>query len=520
MTMRLLASVAMALLLGTTGCSAAWRAAQAGQDALDRGDVEGALAHYASACKQSDDKDWCERADRLYLDVKMQLITEAQPVCGQRGQERKCVDILKRARQVKDDPQLAALADLAGGTWLEGCRSASVSSPVDALLRLRCLETMRDDVGTPSYQQQVDADRRQLASFATAQAQAAQKQNLSAITYGLFSLSQCFHAEVTPATAVDESRRALLTRLIVPASLAADGLLSKAQACAEVGQLSGARIACVDGGGEVGLRLSLSRSEMAHEWNDTVHDVTYVARREVYENPEWRRLDNYRLELERNARTADRNQRLATDNCTQAQSDHARAQYCEHCDAKRAHEQYCRYADTMRSLSDDADRDLRNVQSQLRRVDKQLVNEITDVYRYTRRQHTWRQNFRISFVGAGGGFEPKDFVVTLSRTGVEQPGFEPAGVDQRVAYPPRQGDLDEEGFAEMRSGLQPWLKDALERNAATKSTRCAQLTGDQAFECRAAVAFLRGYEPGKYYIAELGRSVDAVAKYPPAPCER
>lgn len=37
-------------------------------------------------------------------------------------------------------------------------------------------------------------------------------------------------------------------------------------------------------------------------------------------------------------------------------------------------------------------------------------------------------------------------------------------------------------------------------------------------ECRVAGAFLRGEEPGRFYVAELGRDADRRAAYPAAAC--
>lgn len=517
--MRARLAVLTVTLFASFGCSAAFLAAKRGQDALDRGDVEAAMAEYWSACRQSDDKDWCERADRLYLDLKVTLLTEATPVCGQRGQERKCFDILNRARRIKDDPQLAALADASGRTWLETCRASQVNTPIDAVVRVRCISTMKADVNTPAYEQQLTQERQQLAQYVGAQAKVASDSGLKANAVGLGALARCFAKDVDVPVPLDALTRELQARLAVTASLASDGLVSAPGACTDLQRLSKGRLVCVSTGAEVGVRVGLSRSQMSHEWNDTLHDVTYVARREVYDNPEWYRLEGRRVECERNARVANKNAKLAADDCAQAQSDLSHAKYCQNCEARRNEEAYCRRASTMEDFRRDANRELEDVESHQRRTDRQLVREITDVYRYTRRTHTWRQNFRVLIAVAGSQLRSRDFTVTFTRTGVDQPDFQPAGVSGSTAYAPSQESLDAEGFDELEEALGAWVNESLGTLARARDASCSpELGRPQQLECKVGAAFLRGEEPGRFYVAELGRDADRVAKYPAAPC--
>jgi hypothetical protein len=181
-----------AAVLALSSCSAAWQAAHRGQEALDRGDSVTALAEYADACKQSEDKDWCARAERLYLDVKADLLKQATPLCGVRGKERACLDIVNQARRVRDDPQLAVLADAAGGTWLANCRMLETPTPVDAIVRIRCIDAVTTDVNTPAYRQQAAAERLEAAKFVGAQAQRYATDGLVANALGLGTLAVCF----------------------------------------------------------------------------------------------------------------------------------------------------------------------------------------------------------------------------------------------------------------------------------------------------------------------------------------
>jgi len=517
--MRARLAVLTVTVFASLGCSAAFLAAKRGQDALDRGDVESAMAEYWSACRQSEDKDWCERADRLFLDVKVTLLTEATPVCGQRGQERKCFDLLNRARRVKDDPQLAALADASGRTWLETCRASLVNTPIDAVVRVRCIGSMKADVNTPAYEQQLTEERHQLAQFVGAQAKVAADSGLKANAVGLGSLARCFSKNVDLPVPLEALTRELQARLPVTASLASDGLVSAPGACADVQRLSKSRLLCVSTGAEVGVRVGLSRSQLSHEWDDTLHDVTYVARREQYDNPEWYRLEGRRVECERNAQAANKNARLAADDCSVAQSDLSRANSCQNCEARRNEEAYCRRASTMEDFRRDANRELEDAESHQRRIDRQLVREIIDVYRYTRRTHTWRQKFRVLIAVAGAQLRSRDFTTTFTRTGVDQPDFQPADVSGSTAHVPSQESLDAEGFDELEEALGGWVNESLGTLAQARESTCSLIDGrPQQLECKVGAAFLRGEEPGRFYIAELGRDADRLAKYPAVPC--
>lgn len=512
-------TVGLLVMVGALGCSAAFQAAREGQLALDRGDVEAAARHYYSACRQSEDKDWCERADRLYADVKETLIAEAKPVCGQPGQERKCFDILNRARRVKDDPQLATLADLSGATWLASCRKTQVTTPVDAVLRVRCVETMRSDVSTMAYGQQLAAERKAMAEFVSAQAKTAADQRLIGNAFGLSTLARCLSDELPPSLSLEATRRQLISNLVVKTQVATDGLADAPGICSMLQKRSNERLECVSTASELGLRVGLTGSQVSHDFTDTVHDVTYVARREVYQNPEWHRLEGIRQQLERNARAAQKNAALAKDDCEIAQNDLRRAKYCQNCEARRNEEAYCKRASTMDDFRRAANRDLDDAESNLRMTKRELVNEITDVYRYTERVHTWRQNFRVVIASSNPALPGRDFTIEASRTSIDRPDFPPAGIEGRVARAPSQADLDAQGADELHDALAEWIKQSTTTLANTKEAACARTSGDAPkLECRMGAAFLRGEEPGRFYVTELGKVADAKAAYPAAPC--
>jgi hypothetical protein len=502
------------------GCSAAWQAAREGQEALDRGDVDSAVKHYTSACRQSDDKDWCERADRLYLDLKTALFEEAKPVCGQPGQERRCFDILNRARKVKDDPQLAALADASGATWLTSCRRGQVVTPVDAVLRVRCVEAMHADVATPGYEQQVNAERRAMGDFAAAQAKAAADQGLQANAHGLGTLAQCFSPSSSSAV-TGPARAALTSSLIVKTQVATDGLASAAAVCAVLQRASSGRFTCAStGAADLGLRVGLSGSQVSHDFTDTPYSVEYVARREVYDNPEWFRLEHLRQRREQESRTAKKQAALAADDCQTARNDLARAQYCQGCDARRNEEVYCKRASTMDDFAREARRALDDAHWAVQRTDRQLVREIRDTFNYTERTHTWRQNWRVFISSANAALAPRDFTFEVARVSTDRPDFAPAGIEGHVARAPSQQDLDGEAVEKLDDALSAWLRAAMATYARAKESTCAAAASGEAaaLECRTSAAFLRGEEPGRFYLQELGKAADAKASYPAAPC--
>ncbi|MDX2012219.1 MAG: hypothetical protein SFW67_18635 [Myxococcaceae bacterium] len=499
-------------------CSPAWQAARRGQEALDRGDPVTALAEYAAACKQSNDQDWCERTERLYLDVKADLVKQARPLCGVRGKERACLDLVNQARRVKDDPELASLADAAGATWLAACRVIETPTPVDAIVRVRCISALASDVGTPAYQQQAAAERLEAARFVGIKAKEAQAAGLIGSALGLGTLAICFSREAPAPVPVVALRALTAERFSVPTAVAADGLLSRELVCSDLSRQSDGRLRCETTNTLVGLRASVFRGELTHTFSDEPMSKEYVVRRDVYDNPEWFRLSRLRESHLAAVRQARQNERLAEDDCRQAQSELSRAGYCQRCSERTTEESYCRRARTMEDFRRDTERDLERVDQALRQTDRQLVNEVRDVYHWVRRTHVWRLPYSVTLAAAGGA-PSKDFVLTMKRTDEEQQGFPPANVPTLVAVPPEVSRFDENAVADAREELGRWATEAQEALSRQQEARCAQRdTPGQVLECQTAAAFIRGVDPGVDYVARLGKAADTRGTYPPAAC--
>lgn len=507
-----------AAALGLSSCSAAWQAANRGQEALDRGDAVTALAEYADACKQSEDKDWCARAERLYLDVKVDLLEQATPLCGVRGKERACLDLVNQARRVRDDPQLAVLADAAGGTWLSNCRTLETPTPVDAIVRIRCVDALTQDVGTPAYRQQAAAERLEAAKFVGAQAQRYATEGLVANALGLGTLAVCFSKQAPAPVPLAGLRQLVVDRFSTPTAVAADGLLSANLVCRDLERSSDGRLRCAQGNTTVGLRASLMRGQLAHTFADQPMSVEYVVRRDVYDNPEWNRLAASRDAHVQTVRQARQNERLAEDDCAQARRELSRAENCQRCPARTTQESYCQRARTLEDFRRHAEDDLESVERVLRRTDRQLVHEVRDTWHWVRRTHTWRLPYAVAFT-ATAGVPTKDFVVTMSRSADEQQGFAPADVPALTAMTPDVGSLDEEAVGEAREALEQWAKEAREALSRTKERTCDGSAGPgQTLECQTAAAYLRGVDPGVDYVARLARAADTKAAWPSAPC--
>nr|MCU0700071.1 hypothetical protein [Myxococcaceae bacterium] len=380
-----LRSVVLLPCLTLLACSPAWQAARRGQEALDRGDPVTALAEYAAACKESNDKDWCERSERLYLDVKADLVKQARPLCGVRGKERACLDVVNQARRVKDDPELASLADAAGSTWLAACRVIETPTPVDAIVRIRCISALASDVGTPAYQQQAAAERLEAARFVGLKAKEAQAAGLIGNALGLGTLAVCFSKEPPAPVPLAQLRTLTAERFSVPTAVAADGLLSRELVCGDLARESEGRLRCETANTLVGLRVSAFRGELTHTFSDQPMRQEYVVRRDVYDNPEWFRLSQLRESHLAAVRQARQQERLAEDDCRQAQNELSRARYCQRCAERTTEESYCRRARTMEDFRRDTERDLERVERELRQTDRQLVNEVRDTYHWVRR---------------------------------------------------------------------------------------------------------------------------------------
>lgn len=488
--------------------------------ALENGDDEGALGHYWSACRQSNDAEWCSVSDRLYQLLLPTVVAEATPKCGHAGAERACFDSLSRLRRFKDDPRLSALADASGRTWLESCRQTSVSSPVGAVVRVRCVEAVRREVMTPAYERQVTEERTAMAAFVTSESGTASTRGYVASSYGLAELGQCLSGE-RPAR-LDELRNAATRRLQLGASVAADGLVGAPWVCERLASESGGRIVCGASSAVVGVRVGLQRGQLLHSVSDSERTVTYVAERQQVENPEWHRLDEARERAERRERQARQQAKLAADECAHARHDRARADRCADCDAERFERRACTYAETLAGFRAEAQRELDDAELCLRRTDRTLVRELMADYRSVERTHLWQQPFRLSIAAQGPVLRAHDATVQVTREGLERAEFEPAGISGSVASAPSQASLDAEAVAHLSQAFAGWVKDAQAVYARAREVECSSQSGNLAahFECRASVAYLRGEDAGRAYVAMLGRAADQAAPFPAASCAR
>lgn len=517
--MRRMLVAVLGVSVAVSGCSAAYLAAKKGQDALDRGDVEEALGHYFSACRQSDDADWCARANRLHGELKGAVIADATPLCGRPGDEQQCLATLKRLRRFKDDAELAALADAAGTSWLEKCRAPQVLTPVDAVARVRCVETLHAEMMTERYDDAVRTERQTMAHFVAKESRVVASQGFVVAGYGLAELARCFSR--TEPVSLDAARKQALERLTVRTAVAADGVASQGWVCSRLSEASDGRLSCAADGAAIGLRVSVQRSELAHTFRDSAQDVSYVAERRQYDNPDWLRLDGLRERETHRERKARHQARLASDECEVAKREHTAAKSCTQCEAESIAQRACTHAESLAGFAREAKRDLDDVEWRLQQTDRFLIQEITAVYRSVERAHLWQQRFQVSLAASGTAAQGATFSLDVSRSGVDREPFEPAGIEGSVAVVPTQSGLDAEALGDVKEALTRWTRDAQAATARQREAECASRDGELAkLECGAGVAFLQGQDVANAYAAALGKEVDRVASYPAAACAR
>ena len=93
-------------------------------------------------------------------------------------------------------------------------------------------------------------------------------------------------------------------------------------------------------------------------------------------------------------------------------------------------------------------------------------------------------------------------------------GLAPAGKVLRLSHPTLSSQVKK-----LEEALGAWVNESLGTLAQAREATCSPAQGrPQQLECKVGAAFLRGEEPGRFYVAELGRDADRVAKYPAAPC--
>lgn len=520
------AARAALLALLVSGCSAAHKAASLGDQALERNDLDGAALHYRDACQlEPADAFYCSRAKALFERLEREVLAQAKPACAARN-TLACLAAVERARAIATNPELDALATQAGGQWLEQCAQLPLDSPLRALYRLRCVEAVRARVRTRPFEEQASAARLEISRFVRSAAAQAQGGGLRAAGLALSALARCFAREGNIEQELEQAYLGFLGKTAISVAVGGDGLLDTARLCDALPGLTRGRVVCGVKGRptELALRLALQRGPLDEQVSDTYRDVEYVASREEYANPEWQRLESRAFTLEQQERTARLNASVAKEGCEAARRALSAARFCNNCSERTAQTNSCATSDTYDAAFRRARADLDSAQSLLRRTDKVLVREVRDTFRYTERQHLWRQPYRVYFAASGSEqLETRDDTAALTATDTEHPGFAPAGLQAKLLTVPQVADFDEQMRAKALSDLASWLEPELKGRAEARRATCPgdALQTSAGLDCALTAAFLEGRDPAKELVAILGQRLEAdpsLARYPKSGC--
>jgi hypothetical protein len=129
-----------------------------------------------------------------------------------------------------------------------------------------------------------------------------------------------------------------------------------------------------------------------------------------------------------------------------------------------------------------------------------VLEEEIATYGWTSIHHLWnaRYGWTATLSGAGASMS-RSGSGDVAFEGIEQPGFEPAGIRARQAYAPNRARVRGAATNRTAVGVARMLDEQLSRVAALRERACPptpRLTDDDAWlECRAEVKLLRGQAP-------------------------
>lgn len=129
-----------------------------------------------------------------------------------------------------------------------------------------------------------------------------------------------------------------------------------------------------------------------------------------------------------------------------------------------------------------------------------VLEEEIATHAWTSVHHAWTSEFgwTATLAGAGSSLRRADSGDVVFR-GVEQPGFEPAGIQPRRAIEPDQQRVLDAAYDRTTDGVARMLDEQLERVAALRELQCPPTPrwtdAPDWLECRAEVRLLRGEAP-------------------------
>ncbi len=495
----LLTTSALAATLATAACGSTVNVAHRdalrdAEQAKKRGDLAGAANAYRAACQaQPNDKKSCQQGELFARQAVDQRLVAARPVCepvdaaGKPGKPdvRRCLAELAPARALLPaDPELVRLADVAGRAHADRCLAAPNTRPEEAVQLVRCMLSLRAEVGTAGYEKLfVNAAARAGAVFVDLAALGSTREHAGAQLV-LWSAAACLDRSGEADRRVEQARRDFLAGAALPVemSLGVSGPGNAGSSpvmtsiCARTAQVLGPRAVCRAarasvgaegpgaGVGNAALRAPLSLGVTVRiaapeqRVDEERRSVRFQSGTNRFENPRFAsarervdRAEGSVREVEQD--TADRDAR-----CRAAEATHARAQACESCPERDAKEQACNEAEGAKNILARRQQELTDARAELAGTQAIIEEPVFEERTYVVRKHRFiaRWVAELSLVGGATQQASGELVVTDE----QHPGVDAAGLgEDPLSEPPRT-----------------WYEDGV---AAAVAERAAQLASGE-----------------------------------------
>ncbi len=394
------------------------RALEDAMDANQRRDQVAEARALQSACAiDPADAKICEQARSIGLLAARAGLATLDATC-RTGNVDRCVAAVTNLRGLGVEPQeFQPFIEASREAMLERCRVMPLSTPEDALAHVRCAEQFRALIPTDTYDKECAVIRHDMGVWLEKWS-TDRIPTLPAEAAAAAALADCFGTPTSGAAyrawenlAAGWSRRRVQMTLRMqngpPVSMC-----SALQPKLPAEWICGANDAPANSRLEVVLELGPTQ----HSERVTTREVTYVADVERVRNPNRAELKDEVRERNSDLQALKTEWEVANSDCAVTQS-----------------RRVCARAETLRlrynELIDERDR----VKRQQHREPEVLTREIRETYRYNERQHIWRRPVAMSTI-----FNRYDEWLELS--GLERPGFAPAGIEALSASVPSERD--------------------------------------------------------------------------------
>lgn len=491
-------AAAFALLFALSGCNRAYlHRVRWAENALKGGDPAQALKFYGEACELERGSDACTKQKEVAAAARAAQLPKARAACVAQDWVG-CLTLLDDVRRFAPTAEATSLAEQAMSGHEAVCRGSAGDGLLGYLTFTRCVGRVSPVAHAERWAQLDRTARSQAAqAFLAAAGQAGEARGTS---WAYTTLARCLTKSAVPDDTLTSAWGHFVRQR-------AEGLLvtynggASADLCGRVANEFGDRLSCTRSPPTLSVNVSGQPLAVEHTFVDHPRAVEYLERVDRYENPEWRRL----------ARTVERRRETVVEwerQLAVLRSD------CEQSGSKQA----CNRHNALITSYNAEVRELKRLARALDDTPQLLERKVYATFRYTERQHRYRYPVHLT---AQLPWRTLTLTPAPAWTSVEQPGFPPAGLEQRYPTPPSSDEVGVEWSQALAAALtEAFREEFAQLPGRVEPTLPAGVEPSPQLEDWLWAQHLAGQNAAKAFGQRVDGALRGRAGYqPPIPCE-